>query len=147
MLAAKVDDAAVGQVTSETYMAAIDTPENLAFIERWKKVHGNSEYPVPDYSIGKAYNMVHFLAAAIEKANSSDAGKIIAAWEGLTFKGVIGTQTMRACDHQILAPVAYTKIAPGPTKYYSFASPADVKQLPAEEAAVAHADTGNPRCK
>ena len=143
----EVDTAAIGDITSDTYMVGIENPKNTAFIERWKAKYNKTEYPIPDYSSGKAYNMFQFLAAAIGEAKSTKAEDIIKTWEGMKFDGIIGSETMRVCDHQVQAPVAYATIVAGPTKYYSFASPAEVRQLSAEESAVAPADTGNPRCK
>ncbi len=52
------------------------------------------------------------LAAAINKAQSLDTGKIARALEDLTFDSVVGPVRMRGEDHQLLLPQVVNTIAP-----------------------------------
>lgn len=141
----ELDKAAIGSFTSDIYMLGADTQKNREFIERWK-AQKNPPYPMPDFGIGKAYNVVMFLAEAIKKAGSEDHDALIKAFEGLEYDGIMGRQVIRACDHQIQSQIASSTIVPGPGAFYTFASPGPVKLLPLEQMSVAPEDTGNPRC-
>lgn len=52
------------------------------------------------------------LAAAIDKAGSTDSVKVARALEGMTFDSVVGPVRMRAEDHQLLLPQVVNTIAP-----------------------------------
>jgi hypothetical protein len=70
------------------------------------------------------------------------------AWEGLTYTSPMGPMTMRACDHQVLAPIPVAEIMPGPGAFYKFpyvGKPLAI--IPAEKAAVPAELVNNPRCK
>lgn len=142
----EIGDAAIGDFTSDIYMVGVDTPANKAFLQQWKAYNKDPKYTWPDFGIGKAYDAVMFVAAALKKAGSDDPDKVIHAFEGLTFDGPMGHQVMRACDHQIQSPVASATIVKGPTPFYPFASTGPVTLQPLEKVAVAPADTGNSRC-
>jgi branched-chain amino acid transport system substrate-binding protein len=45
------------------------------------------------------------LAAAINKAGTTDPGKVAQTLEGMHFAGPTGDSWMRAEDHQIIAPI------------------------------------------
>lgn len=141
----EIDQAAVGSFTSDIYMLGVDTPKNRDFIERWK-AQKNPPYPLPDFGVGKAYNVMMILAEAIKKAGSEDRDALIKAFEGLEYEGVMGRQVVRACDHQIQSQIAAATIVAGPGEFYKFASSGPVKLLSAEQMSVAPEETGNPRC-
>lgn len=141
----EVDGAANGSFTSDIYMLGADTQKNRDFIERWKAT-GNTQYPLPDFGIGKAYNAVMFLAEAIKKAGTEEHDALVKAFEGLEFDGVMGRQVMRACDHQVQSAIGSATIVPGPTAYYEFGSPGPVKLHTLDDMSVAPEKTGNPRC-
>ena len=52
------------------------------------------------------------LAAAIDKAGSTDSVKVARALEDMTFDSVVGPVRMRAQDHQLLLPQVVNTIAP-----------------------------------
>ena len=81
----------VGSIASETYMLTIPTEENKKFIEGYYKDTGN----YPFWLRGKSYTGTMFWAEALKKAKTDDVNAVIKAWEGLSFKGVAGTWTMR----------------------------------------------------
>lgn len=98
----------VGSIASETYMLTIPTEENKQFIEGYYKETGT----YPFWLRGKAYAGTMFWAEALKKAGKDDVNAVINAWKGLSFKGVSGTWTMRACDHQSLVPIWIAEIVP-----------------------------------
>ena len=53
-----------------------------------------------------------FLAAAINKAQSTDPVKVARALEDLTIDSVVGPVRMRGEDHQLLLPQVVNTIAP-----------------------------------
>ncbi len=143
----EIGDAVVGAVTVEIYMLTEDTPQNKAFIERWKKRKIDPDHPYPTWLIGKAYQGFMFMAEAIKKANSTKTEDVIKAWEGLSFDAPVGRMTMRPCDHQVITPISVREIAKGPGPFYKFPFVGTPLIIPAEKAAVPPGETGNPRCK
>jgi branched-chain amino acid transport system substrate-binding protein len=79
---------------------AIDTPENKDFILRFKArfLKDPSEWAIMGYD---AYNL---WANAANKAGVFDADKVMANIVGQPFKGLRGTFTIRAIDHQADVP-------------------------------------------
>lgn len=76
---------------------AIDTPEHQAFLEAYQEKFG--EHPYAGSLVG--YNSMKSLAAALEKAGSTEADAIAEAFQDLTVEGLpSGTLTFRAADHQ-----------------------------------------------
>jgi branched-chain amino acid transport system substrate-binding protein len=143
----EIGNAAIGSVTSEIYMVGVDNPANRAFIERWNKQFKSTENPWPEFAIGKGYNTMMFLAAALKKANSESLDTLIKAWEGMEFDGIMGKQVMRACDHQVQSAVAVSQIVAGPGKFYPFAYSGPVTLIPMDKVAVPPKETGNKRCE
>lgn len=64
-------------------------------------------YPRPedDYVHLRMHVMIEMLAAAIEKANSTEAGAVARALEGARFHNRFHEASMRAEDHQLLQPL------------------------------------------
>ena len=143
----EIGDAAIGAITIEIYMLTEDTPQNKAFVERWKKRNIDPNQPYPTWLIGKAYQATMFMAEAIKKAKSTKADDVIKAWEGLSYDAPVGRMTMRPCDHQVITPISVGEIAAGPGPFYKFPFVGTPIVIPAEKAAVPPQETGNPRCK
>jgi len=142
-----IGDAAVGNMAVEVYMLTEDTPQNKAFIERWRKRKMDPEHPYPAWLIGKSYQAFMFMIEAIKKAKSTKAEDIIKAWEGMSYNALVGRMVMRACDHQIVTPIPIAEVLPGPGPYYKFPFVGKPNMIPGEKGAVPPAETGNPRCK
>ncbi len=87
------------------------------------------------------------MAAAIRKANSTKPEDVIHAWEGMSYEGLTGTMTMRACDHQVITPIPVAEILAGPGAFYKFPYVGKPIMLSAEKGMVPPGETGNPRCK
>ena len=64
----EIGDAAIGNIAVESYFLNEDTPQNKAFIERWKKRNLDPNHPYPAWQIGKSYQAFMFMAEAIKKA-------------------------------------------------------------------------------
>lgn len=142
-----IGNAAVGNITVEIYMLTEDTPQNKAFIERWTKRKIDPNHPYPAWLIGKSYQAFMFMIEAIKKAKSTKAEDVIKAWEGMSYDGLVGRMTMRACDHQVITPISVAEVIPGPNPYYNFPFVGKPTMIPAEKGAIPPAETGNPRCK
>lgn len=143
----EIGEAAIGSMVAEMYLLNEDTPKNKAFIERWKKRNMDASHPYPAWQIGKGYMAVMFLAEAIKKAKSTNSADVIKAWEGLSYEGLVGRMTMRACDHQVITPVTLGEAVPGPGAFYKFPWLGKLTQIPADKAAVPPEETGNARCE
>jgi urea transport system substrate-binding protein len=74
-------DILAGHYTAWNYYQTIDTPENKAFVEKYKKKYG--EKLVTDDPIEAAYFAVYLWAAAVEKAGSFDVDKVKKASDGI----------------------------------------------------------------
>lgn len=147
-------EAGLGAVTAELYLASLKTKKNQEFIKAWqawfKKHYADrpSFYLVPS-SVALSVDGLAFLGEVVKKAGSTDANKIIKAWEGMSFEGVTGKVTMRACDHQIQTPGYVAVMQPNHAfkSILDFPFLGDPIAIPAEIISVAPKDTGNPRCK
>jgi branched-chain amino acid transport system substrate-binding protein len=82
-----------------------------------------------------------FWAEALKKAKTDDVNAVIKAWEGLSFKGVAGTWTMRACDHQAQVPIWIAEIAPQ-SKFMKLPYVGTPIMIPAKEIEVPCEETG-----
>jgi branched-chain amino acid transport system substrate-binding protein len=90
-----------------------------------------NEYP--DYMAGETYAGVYFIKAAIERAGSIEADKIIAAVEKepLSWETPEGWKTMRAEDHSVVENCLWGQTAPN--KKYGFAIPKSFESIQGEE--------------
>jgi branched-chain amino acid transport system substrate-binding protein len=147
-------EAGIGAVTAELYLSTLKTKKNQEFIKAWQawfKKHYSDRptfYLVPS-SVALSVDAMSFLAEAIKKAKSLEADKIVAAWEGMSFEGITGKTTMRACDHQILTPgyIGVMQTNHVFKNILDFPFLGDPIVIPPEKFIVAPKDTGNARCK
>lgn len=103
-----VSQSKIGQVTwvAEWHPGQADMPKVDALAKVYKARTG-SEYLSPRMDL-----TVRMLAAAINKAGSTEPLKIARAVEDLTFDSAMGPVRMRAEDHQLLLPQVVNTIAP-----------------------------------
>lgn len=85
----------------------VDTPEHKAFRDAYMKRF--NDYPRLGSIVG--YSTFQALAAAIEKAGSTDTEKVVDAMKGLGFVSPLGPVTFRALDHQATMGAYVGKIA------------------------------------
>jgi branched-chain amino acid transport system substrate-binding protein len=79
-------------------------------------------YPQPadDYAFLRMHVMVEMLAAAIEKAKSTEAAAVAKALENARYKSAFHEATMRSADHQLLQPLYVSvmqKVADGGMRF------------------------------
>jgi ABC-type branched-subunit amino acid transport system substrate-binding protein len=103
-----VSQSKIGQVTwvAEWPPGQADMPKVDTLAKAYKARTG-SEYLSPRMDL-----TVRMLAAAINKAGSTEPLKIARAMEDLTFDSAMGPVRMRAEDHQLLLPQVVNTIAP-----------------------------------
>lgn len=94
----------VGHLAAWNYFQSIDTPENKAFIEKWKAFTKNdkrvSNDPMEAHYIG--FNM---WVKAVEKAGTTDADKVIDAIVGVQVPNLTGGVSEMLPNHHITKPV------------------------------------------
>ena len=103
-----VSQAKLGQLTwvAEWHPGQADTPRVDALAKAYKAKTGK------DFLAPRIDLTPRMLAAAINKAGSTDTPKVASALEDLTFDSVVGPVRMRADDHQLLLPQVVNTIAP-----------------------------------
>lgn len=148
-------DAALGSVTGDCYLATVKTKKNQEFIKNWqvwfKKNHTDmSPLFLAPSSIALDTDAIFWLGEVINKAKSTDAEKIIKAWEGMEYDGFTGKMTMRTCDHQVQR-TGFIGVLQSNHPFKNVVSlpfvSGDPIVIPAEKIAIQPKDTGNPRCK
>jgi len=102
--------ALVGHLAAWNYFESLDTPENRVFVKKFKdycrsKGLQGGESRVTDDPIEAAYFGVYVWKAAVEKAQSFDVDKVIAATLGLEFDAPGGRKRMHSVNHHTYKPV------------------------------------------
>ena len=103
-----VSQAKLGQLTwvAEWHPGQADTPRVDALAKAYKAKTGK------DFLAPRIDFTPRLLAAAINKAGSTDTVKVAYALEDMRFDSVVGPIRMRAEDHQLLLPQVVNTIAP-----------------------------------
>jgi len=103
-----VSQAKLGQLTwvAEWHPGQAGTPRVDALAKAYKAKTGK------DFLSPRIDFTPRLLAAAINKASSTDTVKVAHALEDMTFDSVVGPLRMRAEDHQLLLPQVVNTIAP-----------------------------------
>jgi urea transport system substrate-binding protein len=89
---------AEGIFISGSYFTNIDSPKNKAFLAAMKKKFG-AELKTPNDLSVPEYEGVYAYKLAVEKAGSTDAGKVIAALSQVSFDGPRGVIRMSKQRH------------------------------------------------
>jgi len=87
----------VGLLGSSRYPFTYENDANKKFVSAFQAEYKDE---IPDWSDGEQYQALDILFKAMEKADSDEAKKIVAAMEGLEVNSVKGATLMRKCDHQ-----------------------------------------------
>ncbi|MEE1658296.1 urea ABC transporter substrate-binding protein [Microvirga sp. CF3062] len=99
----------VGHLAAWNYFQSVETPENKAFIERWKAFTKNakrvSNDPMEAHVIG--FNM---WVKAVEKAGTTDPDKVIDAIVGIQVPNLTGGVSEMLPNHHITKPVLIGEI-------------------------------------
>ena len=150
-----VKEAAVGHITADAYHITIDTPENKAYLQEWRKFYPNAplSYKYPDFVVTRAVNAILWIGDVINRAGSLDTDKLIKTWEAAKFKAVWGEVEMRACDHQMLTPGFVSQVLepdqiPSDVRYWGNEFPYIGKpaRIAMQDTTVPPKETGNKRC-
>jgi branched-chain amino acid transport system substrate-binding protein len=75
-----------------------DTPENKAFVERFKKRWAR----LPNYSAETTYSAFFIMKAAVEKSRSLETAKVVEAMKGMQIRTPAGVRVFRAEDQQFI---------------------------------------------
>lgn len=81
-----------------------------AFVKAWKEKYNGQ---LPPYTAADQYAAIELMAAAVNKAKSTDVNALRSALEGLKATTVLGDVEIRAGDHQTIRPMAVNQIVAG----------------------------------
>nr|WP_233598048.1 urea ABC transporter substrate-binding protein [Comamonas sp. BIGb0124] len=102
----------VGHLAAWNYFMSVKNPTNTEFIKKWsayaqaKKLPGQSTKPITNDPMEATYIGINMWKQAVEKAQSTDTDKVIAAMGGQTFKAPDGyTVKMDEKNHHLHKPV------------------------------------------
>lgn len=94
-------DIVKGIYTIINYSSTLDTPANKKFVADWAKKHPGTW---PTNFEGETYLGMQVIFQAVKKANSVKPADVAKALSGGKFETILGTQTMRAADNQLVGP-------------------------------------------
>lgn len=101
--------AAEGFATGVGYSPQIDTPTNKRFVEAFRAASKAD----PDLYGADSYGLLFAYMAAVEKAGSTETGKVREALRGLSWQTPQGEKTIRAGDHQAMQPMYVVRVNKG----------------------------------
>jgi branched-chain amino acid transport system substrate-binding protein len=101
------DETPEGWIVTGYPWQSLDTPEHKAFLAAYQKKFND----FPRWGSMFGYIGYKALAAALVKANSTDAEKVVDALTGLTVSTPVGQVTYRTPDNQATLPVFVGKLA------------------------------------
>lgn len=95
-------DVASGMYMSASYLTGIDIPENKKFLDAMKKKFG-ADLKTPNELSEPQYEAFFLYKAAVEKAGSADAAKVVKALGEVSFTGPRGAVSMNKSRHTPLS--------------------------------------------
>jgi branched-chain amino acid transport system substrate-binding protein len=145
----EVNEAALGHLVATNTLIDLGEPEMRTFytnfLEMLKQKGLDQVAFSPTMGIG-SYSAIKWLCDVIKRAGTTDAEKVIKAWENASYDTLWGHVIMRACDHQIITPFKAGPIM-RENEFFPFPYTGKLISIPKEDVAVAPPETGNPRCK
>jgi len=116
-------------VSARYFFLTPDSEMNRKFVKAYRDRF--NEYP--DYMAAETYVGVYFLKAAIERAGTTDSGRMIDAIERepLAWETPGGWRIMRGEDHAVVRPVIWGETVYSPQ--YQFSILKDIQSIPAEQ--------------
>jgi branched-chain amino acid transport system substrate-binding protein len=103
-------DTVLGVYQNIGFVAGFPGAQAEAFVKAYGEKY-NGE--LPPYAGADQYAAIQLIAAALNKANSTDINAVRAALSGLKADTVLGDVEMRAGDHQAVRRMAISQILPG----------------------------------
>src|ERR1700722_11476403 len=104
-------DSALGVYQTLGFVPGEKGAQAEGFVKAYKKKY-NGELPA--YTSADQYAAIQLMAAAINKANSTDVAAVRAAMTGLKADTVLGPAEVRTADHQTARPILMNQIVKGP---------------------------------
>ena len=95
-----------GFLSAAGYSIDIDTPANKKFVSMFKKEFQHD----PDLFAADTYGLFYLFKQAIEKAATTDTGRVRAAMEDATWQTPQGTKKIRKGDHQAVVDMVIVKV-------------------------------------
>ncbi len=103
-------DAVLGVYQTLGFVPGFPGAQAEAFVKSYMEKY-NGEMPA--YTSADQYMAIQLMAAAINKAKSTDVSAVRTALAGLETDTVLGKVEVRAADHQTVRPIAVTQIVTG----------------------------------
>jgi len=112
-------------IVGTNYYYTVDTPENKAFVEAYRKKSGGIP---PGYGPGAGYGLMKMTLRGMDKANSTNPVDVIKALEGEKGTNFVGEFYINPRNHQTVRPffVLRTKPESEMANEYDFAEIVDV---------------------
>ncbi|RUM20451.1 hypothetical protein EFQ99_29435 [Rhizobium vallis] len=103
-----------GQFTVARYTPEISNERNAEFVRQYKEAYG--EGPIPSVA-SSAFDCWNFIAAAIERAGSFDAAKVLQAFDNLEVRSILseGALKVAPASRGVDYPMYVCEILPGGT--------------------------------
>ncbi|MES2098811.1 MAG: urea ABC transporter substrate-binding protein [Pseudomonadota bacterium] len=94
----------VGHLAAWSYFQSVDTPENKAFIAKWR-AYAKDQKRVTNDPMESAYILFNMWAQAVKKAGSTDVKAVSAAMIGQTVISPTGNKVVMNANHHVTKPV------------------------------------------
>jgi len=127
----------VGHLAAWNYFMSIKNPSNAAWIKQWseyakaKKLPGQMDKPLTNDPMEATYIGMHMWKQAVEKAQSTDTDKVVAAMAGQSFKAPDGfTVKMDEKNHHLHKPVFIGEVKADGQFSVVWKTPAPIKAQP-----------------
>jgi urea transport system substrate-binding protein len=99
----------IGHLAAWSYFESVDTPENKAFIAKWRDYSKNPSNVTND-PMESAYILFHMWAQAVEQAGTTDVDAVRQAMIGQKFKSPSGVEVTMLPNHHMAKPVMIGEI-------------------------------------
>jgi branched-chain amino acid transport system substrate-binding protein/urea transport system substrate-binding protein len=99
----------VGHLAAWSYFESVDTPENKAFIAKWR-AYSKKPDNVTNDPMESAYILFHMWVQAVEQAGTTDVDAVRQAMIGQTFKAPSGDEVVMGANHHMAKPVMIGEI-------------------------------------
>jgi branched-chain amino acid transport system substrate-binding protein len=102
-----MDDAVVGTITAHFYSADHDSPANKAFVAAFKAANSGMR---PNFMAVSAYDGMHLIYEALNKAGKTDGDSLIAAAKGMAWDSPRGPVSINPDTRDIVQNVYIRKV-------------------------------------
>ena len=99
----------IGHLAAWSYFQSVDTPENKAFIAKWR-AYSKKPDNVTNDPMESAYILFHMWAQAVEQAGTTDVDAVREAMIGQKFKSPSGFEVTMLPNHHMAKPVMIGQI-------------------------------------